>query len=58
MVYFSKWEKFYCDEVNVPFQDILQDNFSILRDHFERGSVNVIKIGPLFQKDKGNCNIY
>ena len=40
--------------------DIFQDDYNILRDHFEIDSVNVMKNKPLVakQRNKGNFNIY
>ena len=42
----------------VYLTDIFEDNYNIARDHFETDSVNVMKKGRLFQRNKGNFNIY
>ena len=38
--------------------EIFQDNYNIVRDHFETDSVNVMKNRPLVARNKGNLNIY
>ena len=42
----------------VYLTDIFEDNENIVRDRFETDSGNVMKIGHLFQRNKGNFNIY
>ena len=38
--------------------DIFENNYNIVRDRFETDSVKVMKKGRLFQRNKGNFNIY
>ena len=42
----------------VYLTDIFEDNENIVRDRFETDSGNVMKKGHLFQRNKGNFNIY
>ena len=38
--------------------DIFEDNYNIVCDRFETDSLNVMKIGHLLQRNKGNFNVY
>ena len=38
--------------------DIFENNYNIVRDRFETDSVKVMKKCRLFQRNKGNFNIY
>ena len=38
--------------------EIFEDNYNIVRDCVETDSVNVMKIGRLLQRNKGNFNIH
>ena len=38
--------------------DIFEDNYNIVRDRVETDSANVMKIGHLLQRNKGNFNIF
>ena len=38
--------------------EIFEDNYNIVRDCVEADSVNVMKIGRLLQRNKGNFNIH
>ena len=38
--------------------DIFEDNYNIVRDRFEIDSLNIMDIGRLLQRNKGNLNIY
>ena len=38
--------------------EIFENKYNTVRDRFETDSVNVMKNGCLFQRNKGNFNIY
>ena len=38
--------------------EIFENKYNTVRDRFETDSVNVMKNGRLFQRNKGNFNIY
>ena len=42
----------------IYFIAIFQDDYNIACDRFETDSLNVMKIGCLLQRNKGNLNIY
>ena len=51
LVYFIEMQLIY-------LIDIFEDNYNIVRDSFEIDSTNVMKIGCLLQRNKGNFSIH